>query len=262
LDPCTLGRPFHLLEDFQRRLAQHVGRLLEHRFNQRSDAQLRASAGGISAFMPAIDGGAWRSYRDGVGSLALNIERPLLLALLAHHYGDPGGADAMLQAPETETELRFAGTLHQQLLEALIACGAGGGHAFAVQPGALPRTGHRVLRIEVSDDALGVRGRIGLAFDEAWMAHLFDSAVPARAPAPPPAELAVPLRERLPVRINARIASLELPFDQVLRLAPGDILPIRPAGTAEVLVDDVRLYRARVAEQGGLLCLTFFEPAE
>ncbi len=264
LDPCTLGRPFHLLEDYLRRLVTHLDRQLQQRFNRRCDATFQLGNAGVVAFLPGTaDGGHWRGYRDGTGTIAVRVERTLLLAMLDYHYGETvRGQVPVDDAPETETELRFASALHLQFLDALSLCASGSAGHFAADPGALPRAGHRIVRIEVAEATLGLSGTIEFALDEAWLTRLFDNVVPQRTPASTATDARPPLQRRLPVRIEAQIVSRDVAFDDLLRLRVGDVLPIRPVSTADVLVEGVRLYRASVAEQGGMLCLTFFEPAE
>jgi flagellar motor switch protein FliM len=260
LDPCTLGRPFHLLDDLLRRLTQLVGRQLEQRFNRRCEANFEAYRGTVAAYMSSVDAEGWRGYRDSIGVVHVRVDRRLLLAMLGYHYGDNGAID--LSAPETETELRFAATLHQQLLESLSLCVLACASGFAPHTQSAPRSGQRMIRLDVGEAALNLTGTIELALDEAWLVRLFDSVLPAAAPTPQSTLPLPPLRQRLPIRIDTRIACLEIPFDEVLRLTPGAVLPIRPLGAADVMVEEVRLFRARVAERNGLLCLTSFEPTE
>lgn len=263
LDPCTLGRPFHLLEGFLQRLAVHLDQFLQYRFNRRCGSRFRAGAAGIAACMPGTEADVrWRIFQDATGTVAVRLDRPLLLAMLGYHYGDaPGDAATLAEAPETETEHRFAASLFPQFLDGLAVCsgGAAGGFAAAGTPfGA----GRRLVRIELHEDALGLSGRLELALDEAWLAHLFHHVAPARPPLPPSPDAGQPLQRRLRVTLHARIAARDIAFEELLRLRPGDILPIRPVGSADVLVEDVHLYRASVAEQGGMLCLTSFVPVE
>ncbi|MCC4596691.1 hypothetical protein NRY95_07875 [Xanthomonas campestris pv. phormiicola] len=254
-----LGRPYHLLGDFQRRLAQQFARLLERRFNQRCAASFAIGASTIGAFTAASDDGTWHGYRDATGSIIVQIDRSLLLAMLGYHYGDSGDIAAMLSSAETETERRFAGGINQQLLDAFALCGGASSGCF-VASRTLPHGDYRVVSIAVREERLGLDGYIRLALDDAWLAHLFSAVLPARtaAPAQPPP----PLRERLPIRIHAQIASLELSFEALTRLCAGDILPIPNATSADLMVGDLHMYRARVADKHGVLCLTSFEPAE
>lgn len=264
LDPCTLGRPFHLLDGFLQRLGLHLDQVLQHRFNRRCGARFRVGAASIASCMPGAAAGAqWRAYRNGTGALAVRVDRPLLLAMLGYHYGDvPGDVAAQAEAPETETERRFTGGLYPQFIEGLVACSGGMQGAFVADAPASLRAGQRKVRFELHEDALGIRGRLELALDEAWLGHLFHHVAPARPPLAASPETGQPLERRLPVALHARIASRDIAFEDLLRLRPGDVLPIRPITGADVLVEDVHLFRASVAEQGGMLCLTSFVPVE
>ena len=264
LDPCTLGRPFHLLDGFLQRLALHLEQVLQHRFNRRCGARFRVGAASIAASMPGAEAaGQWRAYRNDVGALSMRADRPLLLAMLGYHYGDaPGEAATQADAPETETEHRFTGSLYPQLLDGLSVCSGGKSGGFVAEAAAALRPGQRLVRIELHEDGLGIAGHLELALDEAWLAHLFHHVAPARPPLAVAPDAGQPLQRRLPVTLHACIASRDIAFEDLLRLRPGDVLPIRPVATADVLVEDVLLFRASVAEQGGMLCLTSFVPVE
>jgi flagellar motor switch protein FliM len=270
LDPRTLDRPFHLLDDFNRRLGRQIDRVLDRRFNQRHGASFAVGAVSIVPWLAAQDEALWRGVALPTGSIAVRVARRMLLAMLDCHYGNPGSTPDEATAPETETEQRFgvlmSTALLDVLLDALIMCVEPSPDlALLPKPCAPPQRGQQVIRVEIHEPSLGVADALDFALDDAWLSRLFESAAPARGSAVPAASFMppdTPLIERIPVTINAQMLSHDLLLDELIHLAPGDILPVRLPATAEVLVEGSPLYRAVIAEQNGTLWLTSFEDAK
>ena len=65
------------------------------------------------------------------------------------------------------------------------------------------------------------------------------------------------LSSRLQLRLQARLLSRRLTLGEVFDLRPGSVIPVSLQGT-DVLVKDVRLFTATVAEHKGKLWLTAF----
>ncbi|GAB2567602.1 FliM/FliN family flagellar motor switch protein [Dyella jejuensis] len=261
LDPCTLGRPFHLLDAFNQRLGRQLSRHLSGRFNHRHRASFAVAQVAIGSYVTGQGDAAWRAYTTPAGALAVRLDRRLLLAMLGYHYGDKSTIDERM--PETETEQRFGAATSLALLDVLRACvtpSSDGG--FTPEPLRTPEIGDRVIRVEIQERALGLTGLLEIALDDAWLSLIFASAVPRRAVATPTAKTETPLPARLPITLSARMLTKEILLDDVMRLAPGDVMPVRLPDTAEVLVGDTRLFQATIVEHGGSLCLTRFENLE
>nr|WP_261320244.1 FliM/FliN family flagellar motor C-terminal domain-containing protein [Burkholderia sp. AU32357] len=62
--------------------------------------------------------------------------------------------------------------------------------------------------------------------------------------------------------MSVHVLSKNMRLDELLRMRPGDVLPVRLPDTVDVLVNNVRLYRAALAEHQGALWITSFEPVE
>jgi flagellar motor switch protein FliM len=263
LDPCTLGRPFHLLEDFNQRLGRQLARHLGGRFNLRHGAEFAVSQVAIGSYMAGQGDASWRTYVTPAGTLSVRLDRRLLLAMLGYHYGDKGAMKVDEQAPETETEQRFGAATGLALLDVLRTCvvpPVDGG--FTPEPMRTPGMSDRVIRIEITENKLGVAGLLEIAVDDSWLSLIFANAVSRRAAATLAAKSEIPLTARLPITLTARMLTKEVLLDDVMRLSPGDVLPVRMPDTAEVLVGDTRLFQATIAEHGGTLCLTSFENIE
>lgn len=263
LDPCTLGRPFHLLEEFHQRLGRQLARHLGVRFNHRQGANFSVGAVSIGSRTSGQGELPWRSYGAGEGVLSVRLERRLLLAMLGYHYGDRDGMRIDESAPETETEQRFGAATGLALLDVLRHCidPAGTGE-FTPRPLHVPGMGDRVIRVQIREPKLELDGRLEFAVDESWLDTMFATVAPRRAAAPSAAKSDVPLGRRLPITLTARILSKQCLLDELLGLSAGDVLPVRMPDTADVLAGDTLLYRAAVVEHGGTLCLTSFEHIE
>ncbi len=270
LDPCTLGRPYHLLDEVLQDIKRRIDHTFHERFNLRRGANFVTSHITIAAMLPR-DAGGWRTYACSQGQVAVRCDRKLLLALLACHYDTPlDEATLAAPGPETGTERRFAAQQHINLLSAfagavLGANGANGDAAaetFSPSADTMPGSGSRVLRLTIEDRSRNLAGDVEFALDDTWLAHLF-----ARLDAQRPRQTAsasdgTPANVRIPVTLSVRMLTKDMRLDDLLRMGPGDVLPVRLPDTADVLVNDVRLYRAALAEQQGALWITSFELVE
>ncbi|WJF90766.1 FliM/FliN family flagellar motor C-terminal domain-containing protein [Paraburkholderia bonniea] len=263
LDPCTLGRPFHLLENFKLTLQRQIDRHLHDSFNQRHNTAFSVTDVAVIAFAPTPGEEAWHSYVACGGSISVRVERRMLLTLLACHYGDRQNAGDEELGPETATEQRYGVSTGLALLQELVSC---------IQPDAQqevlfenrsqtpPSAGARVLRVTIYEPTIGLSGLLEFAIDTIWLNRLFTYATPRRNLNAPGHD--TPLNTRIPVTLTAQLLTKEMMLDDVLYLAPGDIIPVRLPETAHVLVEGSRIYKAAIAEQGGMLWLTSFEDME
>lgn len=267
LDPRSLGRPVHLLPAFAQTLRERLNESLRRHWNQRyrvhydvASAQLLSCDGddGCDA------GPRWLQAETGHGPVACQLERPLVLSLMAHRLGlEPADAAAEPQALplETRTEERLHRLLAQQLLQACLdALHDTPVPAPDVQPVARPQPGSRAWRLAlqiVRPDGQPCRATVLLA--AAHVEQLLRRLAPQRAPRGE--SMQAPLCKRLTLKLQARLLERRLPLSQLLALRPGDLIPVH-LSDADVLIDGQRLFTATVAEHQGKLCLTSFEDAE
>jgi len=263
LDPCTLGRPFHLLDEFHATLRRRIGAYLQDRYNYRCGACLTVSDSIIVPHRTNDDPAVWHGFGSESDTIGVRIERSLLVLLLAYHYGDrPDRISPDKLPPESRTEQRFAMQARRALLGELLPLFATDVATFAPRPfdGVVP--GSRILSVIVRDELLDVTGRLEFAMDEAWLARLFAAISPQRSPERAPTADDELLGARIPVSLNATVMSKELPLGDVLRLECGSVVPIRLPDVAEVDVDGTRIFCAAVVEHGGKICLTALEFVE
>jgi len=270
LDPLTLGRPVQLLPRFAAQLSEALGELFRSH-NRRYRAAYTLGEISIKPLAAATLGaaastGRWLVCDGAQGRLAAQIDRQLLLALLAQRYGDTPTLD--LSVPETSTEERLLRLLGQQLLartQSLIGSPddlAGSGMAQISQTAQFA-AGSWLIQVPVQEAGLGLQAQILLTLAPACIDRLLKrlgSELPAR-----PERAALPdaaqVFKRLHLRLEARLLEQTLPLGELLALRPGDLIPVRLKST-EVLVDGSRLFTASVAEHQGKLCLTSFADAE
>jgi flagellar motor switch protein FliM len=273
LDPRLLGRPVHLLPLFSARLQDDLDELFRAGMNRRYRASFKVGEVTMECAREAAHAGRWLRFSSEVGTLGFALERSVLLAALHYRYGNRDStapAATMTQSPvrETATEERLATMLGLQLVTALAsridaALGApapehGFGPALAGPP---PAANVWTVRVPVAEATLGIEGVVWFTLDDAWMSRLLQHLVAPREKAKkaPGGEAGRPLAARLQLTMTGRLLQRELPLGTLLDLRIGEVLPISGAGPTVVLVDDVHLFHAVVAERAGKLCLTSFE---
>jgi flagellar motor switch protein FliM len=275
LDPRLLGRPVHLLPVFAARLRDDLDELFRAGMNRRYRASFKVDEITMECAAAPTHTGRWLRYEAEAGTMGFAMERSVLLAALHYRYGnrDSSAPAPTMQSPtrETTTEERLAGMLGVQFIAALAARidaslgAAAPEHAFGpAVAGPPPGANVWTLRVAVSESTLDVRGALWLTLDDAWMSRLLHHLValrekPKKAPG---SEGGRPLASRLQLNVTGRLLQREMPLGILLDLKVGEVVPISSVGPTEVLIDDVHLFHAVVAERGGKLCLTSFEDVE
>jgi flagellar motor switch protein FliM len=270
LDPCLLGRPVHLLPQFAARLQDDL------------DAAMQGSARRYWAGwrlenvefgrVPQENSLRWMAVLGALGTVAVTLERGLLLTLLERRYGGRS-AGATQRDPQTErvtaTEERLSVVLTQQMVDLLYARVAANVamevaprpvQANAVVPSAMPGESNWALCVRVRDNNDNT-GQFWIAPDQQLMASILGTLRPEHGR---PAAVRGPteaLATRLQVKLDGRLVSKQITLGALFDLKVGDVIPVN-VGRADVLLDEARLFTASVAEHKGKLCLTSFEDAE
>lgn len=272
LDPCTLGRPVHMLHAFAGHFREDLCELLRTRLNRRYQADFQVLRITIEATGKTAPAGRWQGYTSPEGRIACALERPLLLSALVYRYGlaasDHASSAAGEAAPETATEERLAAILGQLFAAALVAridkglnnlVDTAGDSAPPVGLGPiLPPRAACLIRATIREQLHDTEGDLLLALDEQWMSILLGKLASTPRRRGSDSTLAQPLAARLNFKLVARLLQKEMPLGELLNLRVGDVIPVSMR-SADVLVDDSRLMTATVAEHKGKLCLTSFE---
>lgn len=272
LDPCTLGRPFHLLDGFaeqlQTALREHIEAALNRRY--RAAYQLdRIEIGSPQRLQPQ---GKWRCFASPAGQLGFALDRALLLSILDHRYGSrqPASQPAppRLDLPETETEQRLAQLLGRQLMAVLAHCMAGEAAAgqplpvVEALPGLRAEHGVRTIAVSLTDRRSGLAGRLYFSLDgaglDALLQRLAGQRVRPRLEAEGPRNVA----DKLRFRLVAKLWQKQMALGDLLDLQVGQILPLRLPHSADVYIGPSVLFRAAVAEHNNKLWLTSFEDSK
>jgi flagellar motor switch protein FliM len=276
LDPRTLGRPVHLLHHFVGPFRDDLAEVFRTTLNRRYRASFAVGEVSLDRLSAVPERCRWRSHADQLGRIGFAIERQLLLCILDYRYGAsaPSGVSIAGQTcsepRETATEERLAAMLGRQLVGALaeriewlpaMAASQPCQHVFTETPATPPRAGIWAIRAIVSEASRGVEGALWFTLDEAWMQRLLTRLTPSREPAAGRPGRAAPLASQLQLTLTARLLEKEVPLGQLLDMRVGDLIPVR-LGLTDVLVDDSRIFTARVAEHQGKLCLTAFTNVE
>ncbi len=119
LNPCTIGRPVHLIDKFTARLRAD----LEERFclplNRRYCAGFEiADVSLVHSSAQPEAAPRWRHYRTATGRVDVAVDRDLLLGILHFRYGTPGSPtdSPAASAPVSAGEERLAAALSEQLI--------------------------------------------------------------------------------------------------------------------------------------------------
>lgn len=278
LDPRCLGRPVHLLprvteglrDALQRGLCLPWNRRYRTRYEMRSVALLPLNQTG--AELP----GRWLRTQGPLGPLACQIDRALVLSLMARRLGLASAPSAHDGDPSTATEERLQQAVALQLcgqsIHLLAQAAVADSLADSIpaptlaplQAGgaiSLPADGWILeLRLWDAEAQPPTDMIMRVALDGAYVAPVLRHlAGPGRAPKNTKA--AQPLPRRLTLKMQARLLERELPLGDVLDLRPGALIPVRLAD-ATLMVDGSPLMSAAVAEHQGKLCLTSFQDLE
>jgi flagellar motor switch protein FliM len=276
LDPRTLGRPVHLLHNFVGPFRDDLAEVFRTTLNRRYRASFELGEVSLDRLSAVPERCRWRCHADRLGRIGFAIERQLLLCILDYRYGASEttsageSADQRADPRETATEERLAAMLGRQFVGALaeriewlpaVAASQPCQHVFVETPATPPRVGVWAIRATVSEPSRGIEGTLWFTLDEAWMQRLLARLTPPREPAAGRLAGTAPLASQLQLTLTARLLEKEVLLGQLLDMQVGDLIPVR-LGLTDVLVDDSRLFTARVAEHQGKLCLTAFANVE
>lgn len=261
LDPCSLGRPIHLLPGFCAKLQEDLAELFRATLNRRYRARFQVGTTSMAPMGELVQPGRWLTYGCALGRLSVAFERKMVLAVLAYRYGLAESNAPTESSPETATEERLAATLGLQLVNLLAARIESGQispqHVFNAVTPVAPARGTWVVTVTVEELAHGIESRLHFALDDAWMARLLHTLAPMRDK--PTESVAAPaLAARLQLTLTARLLQKDIELGQLLDIRVGDVIPVS-FGAADVLVDESILFSATVAEHKGKLCLTSIE---
>jgi flagellar motor switch protein FliM len=128
---------------------------------------------------------------------------------------------------------------------------------FSVAAVPVAAVGHWMITCTLREPELDGERDMWFALDDAWMDKLLHGLAHVREKKEP-AMAAAPFSTRLQMTMTARLLSKDMPLGELFDLRVGDVIPVS-IGSADVLIDDSRLYAATVAENKGKLCLTSFE---
>lgn len=261
----------HLLRPFSDRLREDLSRLFETSLNRRYRAQFEVEDIAVRLMDPLQQNERWRPYDMGDGRIDCAIDRCLVLRVMSYRYGGNEEQNVVsreaAQLPQSATEERLELHLGRQLVNTLatrlgtIVEEAG---PTAEKPASDTNEFHAaegtwLITVSIREQAMS--GMIRFALDDARMNRLLLSAAPATDRTRERIDYGGPLPPRLPLTLTARLLQQEMSLGELLDLKVGDIIPIK-MGAAEVLIDDVRLFTAAVADNKGKLCLTCFEEAK
>ena len=262
-----------LLENFARQFRGHLGELVQRELQVSYEGVQPQRSADYLASLPTPACLDVARARPFTGQVLFALDPELLAVLVDAFYGGPGRAAP--RDPErglTPTEARFARLVVKQAAVDLAA-------AFApvakleIEPVKQERSSHFVDLGGPAETVLVNRFRIGLG----QASGSLDFVVPAAAIEPLREVLASASAIREPtgaapwaptlsqtvaearVEVRAVLAEAEISLGELVRLKPGDVVPIEAPREAVLLAGDVPLYRARFGVSRGRNALTVTE---
>ena len=267
LDPCTLGRPTHLLGHFSATVQERLARFVEARLNPRYGTSFELGPVAFSTRDAALPLAELPGGAPATVGIAVALERAVLLRILECRYGRHGVEHTQdeskpVKRTATASERRIAAHLGTELRELLAACIGREDTPSATAPGA-PHRAQTDLRFScrIDDTTLGEIGSLHFTLDARWQARVFAQLSSARSRAKP-RDAQTDLQARLPVKLAVRLMETGMPLDDLLKLDKGSVIPVQLGARAQVLAGATPLFTAQVAEDNGRLCLTAFEDME
>jgi flagellar motor switch protein FliM len=198
------------------------------------------------------------------GYAYLSVEPALLLSMLDGFFGGSGRTQTDIQAAGAPAAQRFFGLLLRHVGPLLAAAWAPV-VAVELELVKLESNPHFVQLGEPEDrfvvakfsvDFADATGRLQLLLPESLIAPLreafaSDGSKPAARKQPPWAPLLGETLQRAEIEARAILAQTEISLGELVRLVPGDIIPIEPPQDATLLAGNVVLYRGRFGVSKG-----------
>ncbi|WP_034943385.1 FliM/FliN family flagellar motor C-terminal domain-containing protein [Erwinia oleae] len=201
-------------------------------------------------------------FSDEIGSLALDIERSLLLSVLQDYYGlnkDKQETLSLEQTPVTKTEERLKNKLAHELVTLITGDNLFSLDALTIKADPASLITNWSYRVDFSLD--GYEGKFSLLLDNAHvdrlLANLRQDANSNRSAQKPGINTHTSFMS-LPVRLNGRLAALSLTVETLSRLQSGDILPIALGDNIPLYIGQQPIFNAVIAEDRGKLFFSEF----
>jgi flagellar motor switch protein FliM len=254
----------YLCKDFAVRTSASLASLLNRSATLQFEGLHGAKAADLRAALPSPSSVASVSLKPLPGQSFVIIEPALLLGLLDGFFGGSGRAAAGAGAAAAPAAQRFLGLLIRALAADLAAAWA---PVAAIEPEigkqetnprfiqfGEPQTNLVVANFAVELGALN--GRISWLFPDGLIAPIREALASetGRPAVREPAIWAPAIGAALQgaeVRTRAVLAEAEISLGDLVRLAPGDIIPIEAPQQATLLAGGVPLYRARFGVSQG-----------
>lgn len=271
LDPCTLGRPVHLLHHFTSLLREDLSEVFRTDLNRRYLARFHVGEISMTPMDGATQTGRWLAYDTESGQIGCTLDRNVILTVLSYRYGLHERKISPDMPPETATEERLAASLSMQFVRTLIKRikskrGVTGSEMplqqeFSSISSCAQPHGTWLIKVTIQESAHNTEGALSFTLDDAGMNLLLQNIVPVRDKPNENRHYDASPLTNIPLKLVAHLVQKELLLGELLDIQVGDIVPIS-LNAANVLIDGSRLFTAVVAEHKGKLCLTSFENAE
>ncbi|MCP8462742.1 FliM/FliN family flagellar motor switch protein [Pseudomonas sp. ZM23] len=256
LKPQKLGRHYHKIPQYIKEISGKYPRIISDYFLRNYRINLELDRLDVHEELPRE---LECLFDSPLGKLGFAMDRALLTEVIECYYG--GTVVPNRDTPPISTsEQRMLDRLGLDVVDlfgrALLA-GESVGRLQQIDPTYEEVQWEYVAEFSYTSHLTGTRSSIYLYLDN----PLVDELTRRLAGPPPPRLTGNPVEHimHLPLRLDCVIAAARMPLSQVLGLAPGDVLLIRPLDRVEVRINQQKLFRGAIFEDDGTLFLSSLE---
>ena len=253
LKPQKLGRHYHKIPQFIKELAAKHPRIVSDYFlgNYRINLEFHKAE-----VHEEREQEAECIYHSAFGRVGFAIDRSLLTEVLECYYGGsslPGQSEPPISVSEQRMRTRLGRDIVQLFARSILG-GATFGELTSYENAYDETQWEYVAEFQYTSHITGKQSSIFIYLDT----HLVDELTSRMAK--PVANQAVgnPIEQikHLPVRLNCVVAALQMPLSEVLDLRLEDIVMVRLQERCDVMINQQKLFRGAIFEDGGSLFLT------
>lgn len=256
LKPLKLGRHYHKIPQFIKELAAKHPRIVSDYFLGNYRINLEFNKAEIHE---GREQEAECIYHSAFGRVGFAIDRCLLTEVLECYYGGsrlPNQSEPPISVSEQRMRTRLGRDIAQLFARSILG-GATLGELTCYENAYDETQWEYVAEFQYTSHISNKQSSIFIYLDT----HLVDELTSRMAK--PVANQAVvnPLEQikHLPVRLNCVVAALQMPLSEVLGLRLGDIVTVRLQERCDVMINQQKLFRGAIFEDGGSLLLTSLE---
>lgn len=253
LKPQKLGRHYHKIPQYIKELASKHPRIVSDYFlgNYRINLEFLKVAVHEQRDEPAEC-----IYHSALGRVGFAIDRSLLTEVLECYYGGsslPGQNEPPVSVSEQRMRTRLGKDIAQLFARSILG-GATFGELNSYENAYDETQWEYVAEFQYTSHITGKQSSIFIYLDTQLVDELTSRM--AKPVATQPVGNPIDQIKHLPIKLNCVIAALQMPLSEVLDLRLEDIVMVRLQERCDVMINQQKLFRGAIFEDGGSLFLT------